>query len=268
MQEPDTNLQELLDELANLRSSQQDGRAQHYERILPDAHKLERVPLVHGSPKMETLDVVVRDGALLSRTARGLPQNKPEQYLEIEDKVYTAAGILYPDARVAFVFDARVERPGTTASPWDSGAFVKQLCPDLPPPPDLERRRIFARYCVPAPQYREYLVCYVASCYRRPSDYLSPERPVAFPDPLGAISDGKPSRSFEVRIPGRIDVTDATLLAVFFVHIKGTGPNRQSSAWLSGMQRSGVTVEPCRTMGWLEKRVRDWIASRLGYGDS
>jgi hypothetical protein len=263
--DPLARLQALLDELANHRGDLLGDHSQTYDRVLPDARKLERVPLVHGTDRIENLETIAAARALVSRTARGEGQSPPEQYLGIEDVVYTSAGVLYPDARIAFVLRPGVEGTRvTTASPWDSGAFCRSLCSALPQPPDPARREIFARYHLPAPEYRMYLVAYVASCYRVWWHYLDLGQPVAFRDPVGALErSSAPARCFEVRVTGRIDLMDTTLLGIFV--LRNAGPFAPLVAdMLASLKGRGVAVSYCSGASRsLEKHVRDWIWQHL-----
>lgn len=133
-------LQQLLDELEQLRRSDSEVRAQNYGRVLKAARRLKRVPLVHGVSDENDLAELAGTRSLRSRASRGLAAREVEAYLGIEDRVYASAGVLYPDARMALVFRPEVERPGTDASPWDSGLFAGKLCPDLSEMPDPGRR--------------------------------------------------------------------------------------------------------------------------------
>lgn len=260
-------LQELLDELEQLRGSDGEVRAQNYGRVLESARRLEGVPLVHGVSERTDLGELARTRSLSSRASRGLAARKVEEYLGIEERVYASAGILYPDARMALVFRPEVERPGTDASPWDSGLFARKLCPDLPPMPDPGRRGVFQRYTLPAPHYREYLVCYVASCYWQPWDYLDPHQRHAFTDPLGALCEHPRSRSFEVRIPDGIELSQDALLAVFLLG-KGAMP-RTVTDWLQHLARAGVVIKQQHgSSRYLERLVREWISAHLGYGEA
>jgi hypothetical protein len=258
-------LQGLLDELTACRGHALGERCQSYDRVLPDARKLERVPLVHGMDSTRTLPAVIEARALLSRTVRGKAPSPPEKYLGIEDVVYTSAGVLYPDARVAFVLRPSLEGSrATTASPWDSGAFHDSLCAALPQPPDAARREMFEKYHLPAPEYRTYLVAYVASCYRVWWHYLDLAQPIAFPDPLGALErQSAPSRCFEVRVSGKIELTDGTLLAIFV--LRRAEPLEPAVAeTLALLRRHGVTVSyPSGSSKYLEQQVRVWIRRHL-----
>lgn len=262
-------LQGLLDELEECRGAPGQDRMLNYERILSGAGKLREVPLVHGTDRLEDLVSICSDGALLSRTARGLPgKNKAEAYLGIRDKVYASAGILYPDARAAFIFRRSAEPAGTEASPWDSGAFVHRLCAHLPRPPARERRDLFLKYTLPTPAYREYLVHYVASCYRKPAHYLAsaPNDRHAFPDPIGALCEHPRSRNFEVRIPGRLEVTEATLVGVFLLEQDQDEEDPHVASWLQRLDRAGVHIDYCRnSWNYMRARVCRWIMSQVGY---
>ena len=258
------SLRGLLDELAECRGPAGQDRMLSYEHVLPDAHKLQSVPLVHGTDRPADLVAICAEGALLSRTARGLPgTNEAEAYLGVQNKVYASAGTLYPDARVAFIFHSTAEPAGTEASPWDSGAFVRALCEDLPRPPAQERRALFLKYTLAAPDYRDYLVDYVASCYREPAHYLTPGCRHAFPDPIGALSEHPRSRSFEVRIPERLEVSEATLIGVFLQEQDEEDP--RVASWLQNLDRAGIHIDYCQG-SWrhMRGRVCRWILSRVG----
>jgi hypothetical protein len=261
--DPQARLQELLGELAAHRGDPFGDCSQSYDRALPDARKLEHVPLVHRMSRVDDLTMVVEARALLSRKSRGGAASKPEDYLGITDVVYTSAGTLYPDARVAFVFSPLAERAGAEASPWDSGALCRSLCPGLPRPPEPARRELFIRYTLPAPQYRSYLVHYVASCYRVWEHYLDLGCAHAFSDPAQVLETHPRSRSFEVRVPGRIAVSESFLLAVFLRDVD-LPLDARVTRWLDVIERAGVIVEQCSgSSRLLEEHVRLWILRHL-----
>ncbi len=257
------SLEELLDELDTHRGEHHGERHQSYQRVLPEARKLEHVPLVHGTDRVSDLMGVAKAQALLSRAARGKTTNRREAYLGIADVVYTSAGILYPDARAAFVISPDAEGADSQASPWDSGALCRALRPDLPPLPDPARRDLLWRYTLPAPQYRSYLVHYVASCYRVWDHYLEVQCPLAFPDPAGVISAHERSRSFEVRVRQRIPVQAPYLLAVFLLY-NGVPMDRTITKWLQASEQAGVVVKTYSgSSRGLTEEVRGWIRQYL-----
>lgn len=131
-------------------------------------------------------------------------------------------------------------------------------------PPDPRRRQLFEHYTLPAPDYRQYLIHYVASCYRRPVDYLC-GRTHAFSDPAGALCEHSRSRNFEVRIPDRL-AADATSLQAVFVRQTRPPVPAALADWLHRLQVAGVEVK--RSTGskeHLAATVRTWILQQLGY---
>ena len=256
-------LAELLTELADLRAANA-HRVQHFARVLPDAsRRLEQIPLLHGIRNTQDLEDVVRNG-LRSRTQRGDGPSEPEQRLGIVDVVYTAAGLLYPQKQAALIFSHRAEGAAeVSASPWDSGAFCRSLCPHLPPAAtDGRRRELFARYSLSAPDYRTYLVQYVSSCFGSAEDYLG-SRAHRYPDPLGALDAARwTSRIFEVRFQTRLALTPETLLAIF---LPREAASPQMERRLNRLQQAGVHIRAYNgVMSSLDKEVRRWMRTRPG----
>lgn len=253
----------LLGELETCRNTQPE-RLASYERVLTAARMLLEVPLVHGCERRDALESIAREQALLSREARGQPPHEAELLLGIQDRVYAAMGILYPDKAVALVLNPHVEVNGTAASPWDSGAFAKAMAGNGFSA--VESRNCFDEYSLEAPWHREYLVAYVASCYWQASDYLDVSSRHAFSDPLGMLDTRHPRlRTFEVRVPATIPVRKETLLAIFLR--QGSLPLPLAlSEWLERLDRSGVAVRLFRrgSSQFLEEKVREWISARAG----
>ncbi len=241
----DAQLQDLIDELAQQRSKTQDQQGL-YERSSTDARRMADLPVVHGLDDLSTLDTLATQPhphCLRSRAARRpeAPRNPAEECLGIYDCVYGALGVLYPDKKVALLFRNNIEVEPTNASPWDSGAVNRHweqthIAPE-------ERRILFARYVLPAPEYRSYFVEYIASCFWQPNDYLYVGRRHAFSDPLGLLDTRKPRlRNFEVRVPREIPVTVDSLLAVFLRQERR--PLSHSVAqWLESLESHGVAID-------------------------
>ncbi len=266
-------LDALLAELEELRGPAHGDRASVYERVRPDAQRcLPHVPLVHGSGSIDDVNSILAEGFLCSRQGRGKKANRREAYLGIDDVVYTAAGILYPDARVGFVFrpDIVEEPDGVLASPWDSGAICSSLRQDLPKPPEPQRRQLFERYSLPAPMYRVYLACYVASCYRHWWHYLDlgTAKP-AFGSPCNALGRHARSRSFEVRIPSRIPVTTSSLLAVF-ITLRDQPLSPAASDCLRRLERAGVVVKSLSNASppSLQRHIFAWVREHLNASEA
>jgi len=219
------SLAHLLAELEKVRVAPgNEACADSYRQTLPAiSRQLSTVPLVHGTPTRQGFESILLDGALRSRADLRSTLLPSEAYLGLHGgRVYTAAGVLYPDRDFAFVLSHQVERRAkASATPWDSGCFYKRLCPDLPAAPDQRRRTVFHERSLPAPEYRQYLVEYVASCFQSAQAYLRQETPT-WPDPLRAMSSDPLSQVFEVRFEGRVPVDHTTVMAVF-VTINGGG---------------------------------------------
>lgn len=237
MSDVEQQLRELLDELQALRDKESERRV-CYEDSLQGTRHLQSVPLVHGVGPVGDMLEILAQRKLLARSYRGGETNKPEVFFGIAPSVYTAAGILYPDKNFAIVFHPEVERScDVEASPWDTGAFRKALCAGLS---EEERRVAFRRYTLPAPQYREYLVHYVASCFQIPDGYLR-RWVYQFGDPLGAMTpDHDLSRSFEVRFRGELALAPTSVAAIFALRRTGSSAGRTEFQIRDSLESLGV----------------------------
>lgn len=260
-------LRELLDELERFRRSEGAHREEHFARMQKRCTDLlHRLPLVHGLNESGDLSAVLARKALLSRTQRGLQPSKAEQRLEIADRVYLSAGVLYPRKDVALIFSHLAEDGvEVSASPWDSGAMSGDLCRHLPPCDTADdRRQQLQRYSLPAPCYRQYLVCYVASCFGQPEDYLR-LRSHQYADPLGAMDERREvSRIFEVRVLSSLPTEPRTLLAVFVPDWDGDADYHRARSALDSLRKQGVDVKYYNgAQGALRSRVQDWILAAM-----
>jgi hypothetical protein len=200
---------------------------------------------------------------LRTREELGMDQLSAESYFGLGNVVYTAAGFLYPDSRFAFVLSPDVESGRKVdASPWDSALFYRLLCPHLPAAPhDLKRREVFLTYTLPAPEYREYLVHYVATCFRSGHDYLSSKMPI-FKDPLRAISDRFHSRVFEVRLGGSVPLETWSIEKIFVPQDSGDRKSLELRKFLEPFHRN-KKIEPYESARHtLQHKVRTWLIER------
>ncbi len=217
------------------------------------------MPLVHGMREASHLRSALDAGALLSREQLELPPLPSEAYLRIKDAVYTCAGVLYPQRRIALVFAAAAEdNAEVTASPWDTGSLCasRSICPGLPLGPAGDRRTLFEKTCLPAPHYRTYLVNYVSACFRTPDDYLD-QKPHLYPDPAGALSSEKRmARLFEVRFRTRLPIRRDTLLVAFLPKRAG---GREYLAALHKLKALPAQIREYDNDDHLVPAVRAWI---------
>ena len=261
-----TKIERLLRKLEESRAAQDSLRAAHYRQALPHARMLHRVPLVHGVSHPDAAIKVLRERELLSRVRIGKPPFDSEQYLGMKDSVYTSAGVLYPKRQIALVFSPSVEDSfPANATPWDTGAFHNgTICRDLPAPPDSTRRRVFQEVCLPSPEYRDYLVEYVATCFRSALDYLKCQ-PHVYSDPWRALATNKwQSRIFEVRFDHRLPIDSRVLLGIFI-------PRHVSRRYAFDLRDAAETwamagvdvIEYDGACEDVQQRVRAWIVGRL-----
>ena len=254
-------LQKLLGDLERCRSDD-DERRLSYDSILTETRqRLHGVPLVRGITRHEhfrdALDVGLQPRNLVRGDASAV-----EEYLGLNGVVYTSAGILYPEREFAIVLTARVDTEfPVEATPWDTGAMCRSLCPTIPRPPAPERREVFLKYRLAAPYWREYLVHYVASCYSSPIDYLTLGGH-AYQDPLGALSLTWTSRCFEVRIHGSVRLEPARLEVIFSRRDKGGAEFLATRARLSALEKQGVQVKYYNGWERLPTLVQQWMCSR------
>jgi hypothetical protein len=190
-----------------------------------------------------------------------------EEYLGITSHVYTAAGVLYPTRRVALVLSPNIETStSVNATPWDSASICQSraICPHVPLPPKADRRDIFFNACLPSPEYRDYLVSYVASCFASPQDYLAGKAHV-YPDPLRALHSNKwQSRIFEVRFERQILLSARVIHAIFLPRYSG-GPKYLFLREIAEVLQS-EGVEICYYMESYEHlptMVYDWMLHRI-----
>jgi hypothetical protein len=254
-------LERLLDALARCRSEELPQREDHFQFLEPRARRLHSTPLVHVMKSPDYTAKALRSGELLSRAGLGLRPLAHEDVFGLGEPVYTSAGVVYPSRETALVIRAIAE-DGTRveASPWDSGAFYNNLCSDLEQGSDEHRER-FATWTLPAPEYREYLVHYVASCFDSVKDYVQ-GRPHRFRDPLGVLNDRYwTSRVFEVRFQHIISINKLTLQAVFVpAWIKGSKRHEELVGDLQLLRSDGVEVIYYRSeKHLLQERVQNWL---------
>jgi hypothetical protein len=254
-------LQELLGELERCRSADA-RRAASYDTILADTRRrLAGIPLVRGITHHEHLRDALENGLAPRKLVRG-DASPAETYLGLEGVVYTSAGILYPDREFAVVLTARVDTEfPVDATPWDTGALCRVLCPTLPRPPAPARREIFLKYRLAAPEWREYFVHYVASCFHSPTDYLT-DGSHAYADPLGALGSAWQSRCFEVRIQGSVRLEPARLEVIFARRDKGGAEFLVTRTRLAALEKQGVQVKYYNGWERLSLLVQQWMCSR------
>jgi hypothetical protein len=188
--------------------------------------------------------------------------------LGLGEPVYTSAGAVYPSRETALVLRPVVEDGARVeASPWDSGAFYKSLSANLAKEPEAQRA-IFAGATLPAPDYREYLVQYVATCYDCVEDYVQ-GRPHRFQDPLGILDPKRwDSRVFEVRFQRTIPIDEMTLMAIFLPNwIKGSKKYESMLGYLGVLRGAGVEVVYYRgDREQLQPQVREWLVKNICVG--
>lgn len=259
-----SSLEQLLEQLANCRHRSGAERVAHYEEARPKVEaSLQQLPLLHGTREWKGFLGALRQGALRSRAARSRAESQANTYLGLVNRVFTSAGVLYPDQDFAFAFSPGAESGvRVEASPWDSGAFCRSLCPHLPPPPHPLRRKLFRENSLHAPDYREYLVHYVASCFQSARDYLVLD-PHKWPDPLEALGRSFTSKVFEVRFESRIPLNALTLEAVFVLSLSGGQRSIEMRQALEPLRRQGVPIHPVPgAKNALQWAVRDWVLGR------
>jgi hypothetical protein len=261
-------LELLLGRLEHTRRAGGESRCRHYELVHREVHAaLYRVPLVHGLRRADDLISIIEAGSLRARPVRQ-PHTRPiesERRLGIPPSIYTAAGVLYPNRELALIFRTAVEDGAEAdATPWDSGHFCKSRHGQLEHASDDERKRLFWSCTLPPPEYREYLVAYVASCFRSAEVYID-NQPHCYPDPLDVLDpDNRYSRIFEVRFREALDVAPNHLLAVFLPGNRSRnvrGPLHQHLQELRG-----ANVEICYysvANQKLRPAVRDWMRRHL-----
>jgi hypothetical protein len=260
-------LEELMEELQACVEQTGPTRVSSTRQNLARAEQLlRRSPLVHGMREASHLRSALEGRALRSRNWLKLPTLPSEQYLGFRDVVYTCAGVLYPQRRIALVFAWSAENAAeVTASPWDTGSFCAsdRLCPGLPLPPAEDRRVLFQKTCLPAPQYRTYLVHYVASCFGAPEDYFS-QRNHRYDDPARAMSAEKwQSRVFEVRFRVSLPITSTSLLALFLPRNMSNRDSLAIRALFDRIKGPGATLREYENEHRLVSEVRSWIQKHI-----
>lgn len=257
-------LARLLTELDEHRRAGGEERIRHHRDKMPEAETLlRRVPLVHAVNDLSKFMGALQDRALRSRADLGWLNHAAEEYFGLRDCVYVAAGVLYPDSRFAFVLSPRSEdEQKVEATPCDSGSLYSSLRPDLPRAPAPDLAALFHACTLPSPQYREYLVHYVASCFGSAVDYLV-RGEARYSDPHGIICDRFTSKVFEVRFRERLPLETWTLEAIFMPRdAEGRASLRLRKA-LEPYSRRGIQVlHYPGGQELLQVKVRNWILER------
>lgn len=255
-------LGELLDDLERCRADDE-ARVASYRTTLQEARRrLQDVPLVRGITQRQHFQRALHRGLEPRKLILG-DTSFSEDYLGIDGVVYMSAGILYPEKEFAIVLSSRIDDEfPVEATPWETGALCRSLCPDIPQPPSPERREIFLKYRLRAPYWREYLVHYVASCYQSPVDYLTLQSH-KYRDPLGALGGRWTSRCFEARIAACITLQPTTIAAIFSRRDKGGIEFLPVRVRLGELEDRGVAVH-YYSGGWerLRNLVQQWMCSR------
>ncbi len=168
-----------------------------------------RMPLSHGV-KLHAAFLVSNEAELLSRMQRGEAPTRAQAFAGTGDVVCFWVGPLrIPDRAAALVFDAGIELPGTTATPWDSGGLDRRTAQHLK---DAERKALVQRRAMLAPDYRATaLAATIFLRHDTPDRYLRAEvvRDVD-PDRVYTAGDAS-SYTYESRIPRRVRVKTQSL---------------------------------------------------------
>jgi len=272
MSQVDDKLRLLCEELSQHRSQLSAAcTAQFVQHQQSMARPAAKVPLVHGMNDGEGLPDL--QAILAGRALRSSADRKPDKSLkEIEtllglpDCVYTSAGVLYPQKNVALLFQPSVEKSSVAeASPWDSGAFGRRyrLKAEQQDSFLTTYRELFRKYCLPAPQYREYFRYYVATYFGSFEQYLSGQKST-FSDKLELLKqDSFGSRIFEVRFQRSLPVSAGTLMAVFVRDKAGNEDWARVKRLLTTFEKEGVHIDFYSHNANLHRRVYDFIHSSL-----
>lgn len=251
------HLSALLAELGELRV-RDPARVAHFERARPSVSpRIEQVPLVHAAGDAQAVLAILRAGELRSRKARRLRPLPSELLFGISNVAYCSAGVLYPQRCCALIFSHEIEHgQRVEASPWDTGTLAK-----LPDRDQSELVELYQRYTLPAPEYRTYLIDYVASCFSSVDSYVTRQLH-RYSDPAHVMSQNSYLRSAEVRLGAPLPVRRSTLLAVF-VPRTSEEDDEELELMLKDVEGQGVHVE--RYSG-NDKKLRGLVESWIiGY---
>jgi hypothetical protein len=180
---------------------------------------------------------------------------------------------MYPSRQTAIVFSCKIEAMGdkyckSYASPWDTGTFYYHIAPKLGIDNENDKLEKFKHYSFRYPDYREYMLAYVASCFLTSSDYLERHSPVV-PDPLGAMGatpDNEMARIFEVRFYPQLPVIPRMIEAVFF---PSAFPSRKVvETVIPALKRAGVELyyDDQETPVGIQEQVTRWMLERTKTG--
>lgn len=252
-------LQARLTALSNHRA-QVEGQQAHFQaQEKGTRQRLLDVPLIHGVTK-EGIALEILDATkLVCKQQLSQDGSTAQRVLGTDHFVCTSAGILYPNRSIAFVFGATCEAGREAeATPFDSGHFHKQIKKGGAD----DRAEALLRYSnatLPAPEYREYLVCYVASCFLSADAWLKQEMH-CYPDPEGYMNEQLLSRVFEVRFRHDLPL-DTHLKAVFFPYDSGDLDAIKLKQRLSILESRGVELYAYSRSKEIAvgSRVRQWI---------
>lgn len=225
------------------------------------ASPLHRIPLIHGAR--------TTDGALKALAARALlprerwspprPPSDPERLLGWCSHVYLSSGLLYPEKVVAFIFAEAVERGDMRVCPWDTGSMVKHHRAHMSPG---DLAALIEASSLGAPEWRTWLVHYVATRYADALDWLQGRAP-RLADPMRTPGGSVVHHCFEARFPGPVSLDRPALLAVVLPKHAG-GALRSHRLRLKG---EGVELIEYAVSETPADRVREFVIRALGLGD-
>jgi hypothetical protein len=170
-----------------------------------------RMPLSHALRASHTAFLTGASAEILSRIQRGEAPSPAQRFAGTGDMVCLWVGPMrIPDREAALVFAADIERPGATATPWDSGGLHRRRALHLD---EAGRQALVARRTMPAPGYREgALAAAIFLRHGTPERYIRAEIAQAV-DPDRVYTAGELSSfTFECRIQERVPVKTTSLL--------------------------------------------------------
>lgn len=211
---------------------------EHYGAAMPRISVLEGIELVHGTREW-CLNGIVSACELRTPADLGKKPSEGQKAAKTAGCVCTSAGVPYPNRGVYLVFKRSAEAGRVVdATPFDSSRIWKS--PALQSMSPEARDAFFEEHSLPAPEYRQYLVALVATCFCTVEDYLR-NKSLAHSAPDGLFSDQKLPATFEVRFQDRLPL-DTHLDAIVLPRLGNDITSRELIDRLDRLAEGGVTL--------------------------
>ena len=264
----------LLNKLQASRQTRKEFLDDYPVQMMTVREQIGDVPLIHGTSPQNLINIW-NVKALRSREQLGKAELDHQRCFNTYGAVYASVGVMYPQRQVAIAFSPSIEEDvdmRVDASPWDTGSFYKQVASSIGLKTEEDRLTFFREHTLDAPEYREYLVDYVATCFQSAEDYLR-HGDYKYPDPAGVMAVNPNNsflRVFEVRSYPQLNLRPEKIEVVF---LPSPISSRELLQVASEMRSAGINIEyygqrrtgqreTNATSADLQSDVTDWICKR------